>query len=370
MRKGKLKDIAASLVEQFVSRNNDVGGYWALGCLYKQAKKDGKQLVSIDLSRGEVDFASNKFDSIAQMFRTRLKRHARLRGVSYEEFGSAVITVSFNDDQGAQKFRSGCGDPFVCEVSLTDIAGKSVSQSRTGYCRPHNPKREMRAVANELETIGLGGDGDDVEILEDIEKAFRIKISDEDAAACCTVGDLYELLLTKYDLVATERTDYLCASHRAFNEVRRVIGMLSPVDVKPGMRLSDFGLPSHGAVRAALQRELPVTIPAFAMTRAAVLIWLSGFFASIVMIAALGLPWLWVIFSVIWFVMAPRYLPVRYEGTVGELAKQIAGLNYGYYLDYGARADAGAVWDGLTAICMEHCGPTLKRIAPTTLLLA
>lgn len=370
MRKTKLKDIAASIIEQFISRNNDFGGYWALGCLYKQTIKEGKQSVSIDLPRGEVDLTDDKFDCIAQVLRTHMRRHARVRGVSYDDFESAVITVSFNDDRGARKFRSACGDPFVCEITLSDIAGKSVSQSRTGYCWPHDPRRESRRWQSTVESLGLGGDGDDVEILEDIEKAFRINLSDEDAAACYTVGDIYELLLTKYDLAATERTDYLCASHRAFNEVRRVIRKLLPVDVQPDSRLSDFGFSNHGAVRDALQRELPVVIPAFAMTRMSVLIWLSVLFGSIGFIATYGLPWLWAILSVIWFIMAPRYLPVRYEGTVGELAKQIAGLNHGYYLDHGARVDAGTVWDSLVAICQEYSGLSLKRIAPTTLLLA
>ena len=49
-----------------------------------------------------------------------------------------------------------------------------------------------------LNTVGLHGDLDDVELLQEIEELFKIKISDEEAAEVVTVGQLYDLVKAKF----------------------------------------------------------------------------------------------------------------------------------------------------------------------------
>ncbi len=49
-----------------------------------------------------------------------------------------------------------------------------------------------------LNTIGLYGDMDDVELLIEIEELFGIKISDEEAESTMTAGQLSELVKSKF----------------------------------------------------------------------------------------------------------------------------------------------------------------------------
>jgi len=45
----------------------------------------------------------------------------------------------------------------------------------------------------------LYGDGDDVAIIQDIERGFAIKITDEEAEAIRNFGDLFDTVLAKID---------------------------------------------------------------------------------------------------------------------------------------------------------------------------
>ena len=47
--------------------------------------------------------------------------------------------------------------------------------------------------------IGMVGDGDEVELLEDIERAFSVRFTDDEAEAIVTLGDLHEAIMTKTD---------------------------------------------------------------------------------------------------------------------------------------------------------------------------
>jgi hypothetical protein len=46
-----------------------------------------------------------------------------------------------------------------------------------------------------LRSLGLGGDGDEVEAIRDIENEFDVLLNKDDAATWFTVGDVYRTLL-------------------------------------------------------------------------------------------------------------------------------------------------------------------------------
>jgi hypothetical protein len=42
-----------------------------------------------------------------------------------------------------------------------------------------------------LKSLGLGGDGDEVDAIEDVEREFGVRLDVADAPNWCTVGDVY-----------------------------------------------------------------------------------------------------------------------------------------------------------------------------------
>ena len=43
-------------------------------------------------------------------------------------------------------------------------------------------------------SLGLAGDLDDVDLVEDVEAAFSIHLADDEISRCSTVGQLFELI--------------------------------------------------------------------------------------------------------------------------------------------------------------------------------
>ena len=52
-RRRELKSIASGIAAHCVSRNNDIGGYWAMGIIYGIANERGVDSVSVDIMSDE-----------------------------------------------------------------------------------------------------------------------------------------------------------------------------------------------------------------------------------------------------------------------------------------------------------------------------
>lgn len=83
-----------------------------------------------------------------------------------------------------------------------------------------------KRVTQRLNTVILGDDLDDVEMLEAFEDAFGIKIEDAEAETLITVGQLYELVCAK----SSARTDFDPVWELTLQIVREYSGSRDPID--------------------------------------------------------------------------------------------------------------------------------------------
>jgi hypothetical protein len=77
-------------------------------------------------------------------------------------------------------------------------------------------------------SLNLGGDGDDLDVVRDVERTFGISIGRE-AESIHTVGALYDLVQAKCGTVATRA----CLSQIAFYRLRRALASLGKGGVTP-----------------------------------------------------------------------------------------------------------------------------------------
>jgi hypothetical protein len=141
-RRKELRGGAFGLLGSFVSRNNDVGGYWALGKLYEHAMKANARDVSIDLSAMTITPPNTEFREMVNTFRQRLVRQLLARKLPAEWVGGAVIRVAFSRTKSLDK----AGDVFDCTVALTDDKGRTHDARTSGACWLHDPMRESRST--------------------------------------------------------------------------------------------------------------------------------------------------------------------------------------------------------------------------------
>lgn len=146
MFRKKLKDIAAALLGSFVSRNNDVDGYWALGQLRAPADAAGLTEVRLDLFPADAEPSGTLISRVTQVYSGMLERQLRRHRLHPNRILRAAMVLSFiEDDTNMGRFAS-YGEPFKCTVSLFDDNGRKYERTLVARCAVHDPRRERRSV--------------------------------------------------------------------------------------------------------------------------------------------------------------------------------------------------------------------------------
>jgi hypothetical protein len=133
--------VAAGLLGAFVSRNNDVGGFWALGKLSRHAQTSQANEITVDLFRSNITPPSDEFDDMIGRFRLELVNQIAARKLSHQWLSSAEIRVRFGDVK-----RAGQPAEFDCLVALVDDLGHVHQARGKGTCWPHDPARESKST--------------------------------------------------------------------------------------------------------------------------------------------------------------------------------------------------------------------------------
>lgn len=143
-RKTNFSNFAHGLVSRFISRNNDIGGYWAVGVLSRRVHESGGDEIELDLlSRGkDLDGGSATWLQ-ARMTATGTPTHwlrsasLRITFTPYEADPSeAMWPVWIDRPTGEQMFR------VVVTAILIDDLGRRREATAHTWCWDHNPLRE------------------------------------------------------------------------------------------------------------------------------------------------------------------------------------------------------------------------------------
>ena len=140
-----LKGIAHGLLGTFVSRNNDIGGYWGLGVLRQFANRISVRSLELDLLRSSGDHPV--LQEVETRYRNRLLDALGSARIAPTEIEGAKIGIFFADEiDFPDAVHSTRGKPYKCTVTLTRRDGIAVSAERIGYCDAHDPSRESRSM--------------------------------------------------------------------------------------------------------------------------------------------------------------------------------------------------------------------------------
>lgn len=140
-RRKELRGAAFGLLGSFVSRNNDVSGYWALGKLYRHAVEAKASTVSVDLLDLTITPPNDDFAEMALHFQKMLGDQLKARGLPADWVRAATVSVKFE----RARTPNAMGDVFNCMVVITDDEGRQRHASTNGTCWMHDPAREAKS---------------------------------------------------------------------------------------------------------------------------------------------------------------------------------------------------------------------------------
>lgn len=146
-RRCELKSVASGIATSFISRNNDINGYWAIGILYKYTSESRMHKFTLNLLTGESspEFAHSQI--IAQHYCDYIHKQIKSKRFRKLTISSSTVEIQFNTPSNTQHIhRTTYGDPFICTVSIVDDLNKSHICKERGWCHKHNPNNEMRSA--------------------------------------------------------------------------------------------------------------------------------------------------------------------------------------------------------------------------------
>lgn len=202
-------------------------------------------------------------------------------------------------------------------------------------------------------TLGLDDDLDGVEVVRYLERIFDIKVSNEEAERISTVGEFHDLLLNK---LPPNEADKGCATAMTFFRIRealRRLGYGEKLTPAFDMRALERGRTKSNLME--LQAERGLRLPGTVSTRIARRAALFGFVMTLTIVfsiqpgfasAFLGAIAGFVTIIVIFQYADPGRLPENC-GTLSDLTKAAAAMNFGRLVRMGARHRDEDIWNNL-----------------------
>jgi hypothetical protein len=205
--------------------------------------------------------------------------------------------------------------------------------------------------------LNLVGDGDDVDVLYAVEEAFAVRISDEEAIRCETVGDLFDIVSSK--LKASEARHFGCPTALAFFRLRGALGRLGyrqRITPKANLR-AIFSAQGTRRFQLSLSREADLKLPDIefhSVSIAAIAITMACGTAFAVWIGS-WLPLLGVtVLAIVLGFLLPKTIPDEIT-NLGDYAVNCAAWNYGR-LSEQSGVRPRDVWKALTTVVRESTG--------------
>ncbi len=226
-----------------------------------------------------------------------------------------------------------------------------------------------------LNTLGLDDDLDPVEAVLSLERAFGLKISKTEGAACHTVGDIYDLLQSRFAGKIGEPG--ACMTSMTFYRLRRSLRVMYPgADLRPDTALKAYVGWNARAFLATLGRASDLRMPEPNGR------WVGGVGSILVLLAIIGVAIAGIkgapilgLTSVAMLVVGavllridPGALPEDCT-TLGGLAVKVGALNYGALADAGGAVRPNDLWSAMVEVLSAQSDLPASEMRRDTLIL-
>ncbi|MCE1160230.1 MAG: hypothetical protein LWW74_03345 [Burkholderiales bacterium] len=153
-RRKELVNVAYGLAHSFNSRNNDVGGYWGIGRLYRLAVKQAVKSVQIELVTKRMYPSNPEFEPMIQKYQTLLFSMLSKLHIPQDWVKFVWIRVEFESEFKAEYhfYRSALAKPTTIKCEIVDDYGRQHVAFAYSNSRPHDPKKELRRYQQHSES--------------------------------------------------------------------------------------------------------------------------------------------------------------------------------------------------------------------------
>ena len=144
-----LKSVAQGMLDSFTSRNNDAGGYWAVGQLLQQALTHKQTAYHFDLLNDSASqvFGQRPLQIVPLRYRALFWQQLTDRQWLKQHVAKAYCSIEFDltNDKLSPERPDLVTYGFECSVKITDDYGQTHERKISSWCWPHNPRYESKS---------------------------------------------------------------------------------------------------------------------------------------------------------------------------------------------------------------------------------
>jgi len=138
-----LQNICMGLLNSFVSRNNDVHGYWGIGKLYSLMLDSFHSTIEINILEKSMSPEDSHFNFMIDIYHSKLIQQLAKSQLEIDFVEKANIILTNTGVKSKLEF----GLALIrCKLEIEDELGKIYSFTTEVFCRKHNPKTELKSV--------------------------------------------------------------------------------------------------------------------------------------------------------------------------------------------------------------------------------
>jgi len=219
--------------------------------------------------------------------------------------------------------------------------------------------------------MGLEG----VELIMDVEDTFDIKIEDEEATACSTIGDLHQCIIKKFNCDSKTNT---CLTQKTFYTIKKILVndfVVPEKSVVPSTETGKLPIINMRKFWKYLEQEMQFNLPKLELSSALVLFYcIMCFIISSLTAVKFGLGPVSVlgsfVFWIVFFYKIVRWLSKPFAVVVPSSCKSLGDLAritaVREYQKKGGLLSDDDIWSILIKIVSDNTGEDKNTLEPET----
>lgn len=225
----------------------------------------------------------------------------------------------------------------------------------------HKPKR--------LKSVGLVGDGDDVELITSFESTFGISFSQDELQNLVTLDDAHKIICAK--LPNNQSQQKKCLTAMAYYRLNRALLDEGKSKLETHIAVPDGQNPRQFQRRLEQKAQLKLdflTKPSRWVTSLFVLQFIGFFVAMIILHGWAGIFGGFLAATIFHFLW--RYATILdnrvwvFEGTLADLSRRASEANIGNLVALGGRWKEADIWKVMTSLVNETTGFPQEKMTP------
>lgn len=146
-KRKQFKNIINGLLCSFISRNNDVDGYWGIGKMYALMVKSKSLKIEIDLIKKTMSPYDKEFKLAISTYSKYLFNSMEIEKIAREDLSQAIIILKGFPNTPILSLERLAPHKIHCKIIIIDNLSVKYSLEKNVWCREHNPELESRRAS-------------------------------------------------------------------------------------------------------------------------------------------------------------------------------------------------------------------------------